>query len=102
MRSLSRIVAFVIFLFVPLHSSQSGDVSDVCEIDRLDPTGPYKRIWEPHLAKWTDQHLVSCYGLELRGKTDMGDIVCSISQDGGKTWLPRSMVFDHRVRNGSV
>ena len=79
-----------------------GDVTEVREIDRLDLTGPYKRIWEPHLAKWSDKHHVCCYGLELRGKSDMGDIVCSISQDGGKSWSPRTMVFDHRVRNGSV
>lgn len=85
-----------------LFAADHGDVTDVREIDRLDPNGSYKRIWEPHLAKWSDQHLVSCYGLELRGKTDMGDIVCSISQDGGKTWSPRTMVFDHRQRNGTV
>jgi hypothetical protein len=85
-----------------LFAADHGDVTDVREIDRLDLNGPYKRIWEPHLAKWTDKHLVSCYGLELRGKSDMGDIVCSISKDGGKTWSPRTMVFDHRQRNGTV
>ena len=79
-----------------------GDVADVREIDRLDFTGPYKRIWQPHLAEWKPQHLVCCYGLELRGKYDMGDIVCSVSTDGGVTWSPRTMVFDHRQRNGTV
>ena len=83
-------------------AADTGDVTDVKEIDQLDPAGPYKRIWEPHLAKWSEKHLVCCYGLELRGKSDMGDIVCSISRDGGQTWSPRSMVFDHRLRNGSV
>lgn len=83
-------------------AAESGDVTAVRQIDQLDVQGSYKRIWEPHLARWSDQHLVCCYGLELRGKTDMGDIVCSISTDGGKSWSPRTMVFDHRIRNGSV
>ena len=79
-----------------------GDVTDVRVIDRLNPNASYERIWEPHLAKWKDRHYVSCYGLQLRGKPDMGDIVCSISRDAGKTWSPRITVFDHRHRNGSV
>lgn len=83
-------------------AADSGDATDVRVIDRLDPDGPYQRIWEPHLAKWTDQHLVTCYGLQLERKPDMGDIVCSISRDGGKTWSKRKMVFDHRQRNGTV
>lgn len=83
-------------------NGEHGDATDVCEIDRLDSSGPYQKIWEPHLAKWTAQHLVCCYGLELRGKSDMGDIVCSISTDAGKTWMPRTVVFDHRQRNGTV
>lgn len=85
-----------------LNAADSGDVTGVREIDRLDLKGPYNKIWEPHLARWNDKHLVCCYGLNLRGKGDMGDIVCSISRDGGKTWSPRTMVFDHRLRNGTV
>ncbi|MHC4995258.1 MAG: sialidase family protein [Planctomycetota bacterium] len=79
-----------------------GDVTDVVTIDRLPKNGPYNKIWQPHIARWTDKHLVACYGLQLNGKLDMGDIVCSISKDNGKTWSPRIMVFDHRARNGSV
>jgi len=95
----------VLMLFLPLTgvlAADNGDVTDVREIDRLRPDSTYKLIWEPHLAKWTDKHLVCCYGLQLQSKTDMGDIVCSISRDGGKTWSPRTMVFDHRLRNGTV
>ena len=91
--------------FLPLTgvlAADNGDVTDVREIDRLRPDSTYKLIWEPHLAKWTDKHLVCCYGLQLQSKTDMGDIVCSISRDGGKTWSPRTIVFDHRLRNGTV
>lgn len=83
-------------------SAEHGDVTDVREIDRLDEDGLFERIWEPHLAQWSERWLVCCYGLQLRGKPDMGDLVCSVSKDGGKTWLPRTTVFDHRLRNGSV
>jgi hypothetical protein len=83
-------------------TNAAGDASAIRQIDQLAPEGIYNKIWEPHLAKWSDTHLVSCYGLQLRGKMDMGDIVCSISQDSGKTWSPRSMVFDHRLRNGTL
>ena len=82
--------------------SSTGDVTGVTVIDTLDPNGPYDQVWEPHIAKWTDRHYVTAYGLQVRGKGDMGDIVCSISLDAGKTWSPRTMVFDHRVRNGTV
>ncbi len=82
--------------------SRGGDVTDVRIIDTLDPNGPFQKIWEPHFAKWTDRHYVACYGLEVRGKGDMGDIVCSISRDAGKTWSPRVAVFDHLQRNGTV
>ncbi len=79
-----------------------GDVEDVVAIDALDLQGPYDKIWEPFIARWTDEHYLVAYGLQVRGKMDMGDIVCSLSLDGGKTWSPRIMVFDHRMRNGSV
>lgn len=84
------------------HESTHGDATDVVTIDTITDDGPYNKIWEPHLALWTYDHLVTAYGLNLRGKGDMGDIVSSISRDGGQTWTPRSMVFDHRHRNGTV
>ncbi|MDG2380039.1 MAG: sialidase family protein [Pirellulaceae bacterium] len=99
------------FLLVPLFAvatsvaeerSFQGDLTDVTTIDTLNPEGPYNKIWEPYLAKWTRKHYVTAYGLQVRGKGDMGDIVCSISRDAGKTWGPRITVFDHRVRNGTV
>lgn len=79
-----------------------GDVEEVVTIDVLDPEGPYDKIWEPFIARWTDEHLIAAYGLQVRGKMDMGDIVCSLSYDGGRSWDERITVFDHRVRNGSV
>ncbi len=83
-------------------SADTGDVKDVRVIDTLDPAGPYQKTWEPHFAKWKDRHYICCYGLEVRGKGDMGDIVCSISKDAGKIWSPRTQVFDHAQRNGTV
>lgn len=85
-----------------VENDHQGDVSDVVTLDTLDPNGPYNKIWEPVLARWTDRRLVAAYGLQVRGKVDMGDIVCSISRDAGKTWSGRVTVFDHRQRNGSV
>ncbi len=79
-----------------------GDVTDVTTIDTLNPDGPYNKIWEPYLAQWKQKHYVAAYGLQVTGKGDMGDIVCSISRDAGKTWGHRITIFDHRVRNGSV
>ncbi|MCA9137635.1 MAG: exo-alpha-sialidase [Planctomycetales bacterium] len=80
----------------------SGDIFDVTTIDRLEPDGPYNKIWEPYLVKWGSKQFVAAYGLQVTGKGDMGDIVCSITRDAGKTWGHRVMVFDHRQRNGTV
>ena len=79
-----------------------GAVTKVVEIDSLKLGSPYKRIWQPFIAKWTKNHLVASYGLELRGKTDMGDVVCSISRNGGKSWGPPITIFDHRIPNGTM
>jgi hypothetical protein len=93
---------FIVASTPPAIATDTGDATDIVEIDRLESDSAYSVIWEPHLAKWNDKHFVCCYGLNLRGKSDMGDLVCSISTDAGKTWSPRSMVFDHRLRNGAV
>lgn len=101
-RSSSLFLCASSILLGALLSGSTGDLTDVVVVDALDPKGPYKRIWQPHFAKWKDDHYVSAYGLELRGKYDMGDMICSITTDGGKTWSPRITVFDHRIRNGTV
>ena len=79
-----------------------GDVFDVATIDTLDQDGLYNKIWEPYIAKWGNKHFIAAYGLQVTGKGDMGDIVCSITRDAGKTWGHRVMIFDHRQRNGTV
>lgn len=82
-------------------TSTSGDATDVVIVDQLEPGSIYERIWQPFIAKWDKNRYVIAYGLQLRGKPDMGDVVCSISRDRGKTWLPPTTIFDHRVANGT-
>ncbi len=84
------------------YGEETGDVRDEVVIDQLEEGGLFEKIWQPFIAKWSSNHYVASYGLQLRGKPDMGDIVCSISRDGGKTWAPPVMIFDHRVANGTL
>ena len=96
------LVALGITVSMHLSAGATGDATAVVVIDRLDVNGPYNKIWEPYIAKGSDTHLIAAYGLQVRRKLDMGDIVVSLSRDGGESWSPRITVFDHRVRNGSV
>ncbi len=91
----------IAILEIQAEASQ-GDVTDISTVDSLNLDGPFDKIWQPYLAKWTDEQYLATYGLQIKGKGDMGDIVCSISQDSGKTWGPRITIFDHRIRNGST
>ena len=98
--------------------SYEGDVKDVRQIANipcpvpddysgspweLPPfPGPYGRIWQPALALWKEEHLIVVYGGQLEGKTDMGDMMCSVSADDGDTWSYPVTVFDHRERFGTM
>lgn|GEM_PF-219983 len=90
-----------VFLSFSLMAQGTGDVKDVVTIDVVPENSIYQRIYQPFIAQWEEDYYVVSYGLQLRGKTDMADIMCSISRDGGKTWSPPSMIFDHRIPNGS-
>jgi hypothetical protein len=79
----------------------TGDVKNVVTIDVVPENSVYHRIYQPFIAQWDEDYYVVSYGLQLRGKTDMADMLCSISKDGGKTWTPPNRIFDHRVANGS-
>lgn len=103
--SYKAVLCFLLASFFPFsvsHASPPGDVTDIVQIDTLKPGSPYNKIWQPYIATWTDKHYVVSYGRQLRGKVDMGDVVCSISKDKGKTWSPSIMIFNHRVPNGTV
>jgi hypothetical protein len=80
----------------------AGDVRDVCSISVLVEPGPYNRIWQPFIARWTDAHLLVAFGAQLNDKVDMGDILCAVSTDDGKSWGTPVMVFDHRVPLGPM
>lgn len=77
-----------------------GDVRQVRQIAELPPGTVYNRLWQPFVAQWASGHLVVAYGVHLRGKIDMGDIVASISTDNGDTWLPPVRIFDHSPTGG--
>ncbi|MBN2355194.1 exo-alpha-sialidase [candidate division KSB1 bacterium] len=91
----------VIFTAQPSMPQGTGDVKDVVTIDVLDPNSVFKQIWQPYIAVWKNNYYVVAYGLKLNGKADMGDIVCSISKDGGKNWSAKVMILDHRLPNGT-
>ena len=82
-------------------SQETGDVKEIVTIDNLTPDSPFSKIWQPFIASWKQNYYVVAYGLQLKGKSDMGDSVCSITKDGGKTWTPPIYIFNHRLPNGT-
>ena len=79
-----------------------GDVTDVRVVDQYERHPGASLVWEPYIAEWKPNHLIAAYGVGVPGKTDMGDIVASISIDGGATWGYPVTVFDHRERQGAI
>ncbi|HVZ97013.1 MAG TPA: sialidase family protein [Chitinophagaceae bacterium] len=71
----------------------TGDATDISIIDTLPANSPYSKVWQPYLAILKDHTYIATYGFGLQGKTDMGDIVCAISKDNGKTWGHRISIF---------
>jgi hypothetical protein len=82
-------------------TKETGDVKEIVTIDNLAPNSPYSKIWQPFIANWKQNYYIVAYGLQFRGKTDMGDIVCSISKNGGKAWTPPIIIFNHKLPNGT-
>ena len=106
MKQKTRLNAILVLCLITLtsgmvFSQKTGDVSHVTTIDILPKPSIFKQVWQPYLAMWEDNHYVVSYGLKLDGRADMGDIVCSISKDGGKKWTAPVMIFDHRLHNGT-
>ena len=91
------------FLFIVRNgqAQKTGDVTDVATIDVLPPNSIYKQVWQPFIETWKKNYYVVAYGIKLDGKSDMGDIVCSITKDGGKSWSAPVMIFDHQLHNGT-
>ena len=80
--SLLFIIVFGLIAQVSM-AQKTGDVEEVVTIDLLPPNSIYKQIWQPFIAMWKTNYYVVAYGLKLDGKSDIGDIVCSITKDGG-------------------
>jgi hypothetical protein len=80
----------------------TGDVTAVRTIRHMDQHPGSSELWEPYIAQWKGKHLVAAFGVKIPGKTDMGDIVASISTDDGDHWEDPVMIFDHRERQGTI
>ena len=96
------ILAFLMLVAGRLsHAQKTGDVTNVVTIDVLPEEGIYNKIWQPYIAMWKKDYYVVAYSLQITGKGDMGDILCSYTKDGGKSWSTPTMMYDHRIPNGS-
>lgn len=82
--------------------NHQGDVTDVRVIRRFEQHPGSALLWEPYIAAWKPKHLVAAFGAGIPGKTDMGDILASVSTDDGDTWSDPVPVFNHRERQGAI
>ncbi len=80
----------------------TGDVTDVRVIRHMEKRPGASLLWEPYLAQWKGRHLVAAFGAGIPGKTDMGDILASVSTDDGDTWSDPVFIFDHNQRHGAL
>ena len=80
----------------------AGDVTDVRVIRHMDKHPGSALLWEPYIAQWKDKHLVAAFGAGIPGKTDMGDILASVSLNDGDTWSDPVYIFDHNQRHGTL
>lgn len=79
-----------------------GDVTDVRVIRSFEQQPGSSLLWEPYIAEWKPKHLVAAFGAGIPGKTDMGDILASVSTDDGNKWSEPAPVFDHHQRFGAM
>jgi len=80
----------------------TGDVTDIVTVDELVENSIYDKIWQPYLARWDEQTYVIAYSRQLKGKVDMGDIICSVSKDRGESWGVPITIFDSQTPNGTI
>lgn len=98
----SAIALICLFFSVQTGQAQNiGNVENVVTIDTLPSNSIYKQIWQPFIAQWKEDYYVVSYGLKLKGKSDLGTLVCSYTTDGGETWSAPITIFDHTRPNGS-
>lgn len=83
-------------------ANHTGDVTDVRVVRHMEKHPGSSELWEPYLAQWKGPHLVAAFGVKIPGKTDMGDILASISTNDGDTWGDPVVIFDHHQRQGTI
>jgi len=90
-------------ILTPARSADfTGDVTDVRTLRHMDQHPGSSELWEPYIAQWKGKHLVAAFGVKIPGKTDMGDIMATLSTDDGDHWEYPVMIFDHRERQGTI
>ncbi len=80
----------------------TGNVTDVRVVRHMDQHPGSSELWEPYLAQWKGKQLVAAFGVKIPGKTDMGDIMASVSTDDGNTWGDPVYLFNHLERQGTI
>ena len=80
----------------------TGDVTDVRVVRHMDQHPGSSELWEPYLAHWKGKQLVAAFGVKIPGKTDMGDIMASVSTNDGDTWSDPVFIFNHLERQGTL
>src|SRR5258708_18737539 len=85
-----------------LAADYTGDVTDVRVIRRFEQHPGSSLLWEPYIAQWKDKQLVAAFGAGIPGKSDMGDILASVTANDGDTWSDPVYVFDHNQRQGML
>ena len=80
----------------------TGNVTDVRVVRSVEQHSGAALLWEPYIAEWKPKHLVVAFGAGIPGKTDMGDILASVSTNDGNTWSEPAIVFDHNQRHGAM
>ncbi len=81
-------------------SKSTGDVAEVTLVRTLHEPGPYDRLWQPFIERWDEGHFLVAYGAHYTGKIDIGDILCCLTYDGGKTWGEPVPIFDQQSFGG--
>ena len=84
------------------NATPTGDVRQIRTVRSVEQHPGAALVWEPYIAEWKPKHLVVAYGVGIPGKTDMGDIVASVSTNDGDTWGEPSFIFDHNQRHGAL
>lgn len=98
-------IAYALLLATSAYSwaeEHQGDVTDVTIIRDFAQQPGSALLWEPYIAQWKPKQLVVAFGAGIPGKTDMGDILASVSTDDGKKWSEPVVIFDHQQRFGPI